>query len=41
MSGGRPVFDHQFGEYAFEMFRDSSDFGGEDDGDLGVTFALA
>jgi len=35
------VLDHELGEYPFEMFRDGTNFGGEDNRDLGVAFSLA
>jgi hypothetical protein len=41
MRGGSTVLDHELGEYPFEMLRDSTDFGGEDNRDLGVAFSLA
>ena len=41
MRGGGTVLDHEFGEYPFEMLCDSTDFGGEDNRDLGVAFPLA
>jgi hypothetical protein len=41
MRGRRTVLDHELRKHAFEMFRDGTDFGGEDNRDLGITFSLA
>ena len=41
MSRGSTIFHHQLNEYALEMLRDSADFGGENDSNLGVALSLA
>jgi hypothetical protein len=41
MGSRSTVLDHELGEYPFEMLRDGTDFGGEDNCDLGIAFSLA